>query len=99
MAEEVVVIAHFRAKENMEEKALAAAKKLIGPTRAEDGCMQCDLHQSSEVPQNFVFYERWESKADLDEHLKMSYIEEFMEESGPLLEEPVRVTLWNKAVE
>jgi quinol monooxygenase YgiN len=99
MAKEVVVLAHFRAKENLEEEALKAASKLIGPTRVESGCIEYNLHQSSEVPQNFVFYERWRSKADLDEHLKMSYIEEFMEESGPLLEEPVRVTLWNKAGE
>jgi quinol monooxygenase YgiN len=38
------------------------AEKLIPITRAEEGCIQYDLHQDNEEPAHFLFYENWASR-------------------------------------
>lgn len=42
----------------------------MGPTRAETGCVNYDLHQFRDDPTRFVLYEGWQSKDALDEHMK-----------------------------
>jgi len=32
---------------------------IVGPTRAEDGCLQYDLHEDREDPDVLAFYEVW----------------------------------------
>ena len=36
--------------------------KLIDITRAEEGCINYDLHQDNENPAHFLFYENWKSR-------------------------------------
>ena len=91
---EVTVIAHIKAKEGMERKIGAELLKLVAPTRSERGCITYNLYQSAERKSDFMFYENWKSKKDLDEHLRKPYIKTFMEESGGMLAEPVSISLW-----
>lgn len=91
---EVTVIAQIKTKEGMEERIGAALLKLVAPTRSEKGCIAYNLYQSAERKSDFMFYESWKSKKDLDEHLQKPYITTFMEESGGMLSEPVSVSLW-----
>jgi quinol monooxygenase YgiN len=43
-----------------------------------------------------MFYESWENKTDLEQHLQKPYIKSFMEKADELLAEPVRISLWEK---
>jgi len=70
----IVVIAHVRAKSGHEVPFEGVLRALVPPTRAEAGCIQYDLHQSSEDPCAFAFYERWASPEALDEHMKTPHI-------------------------
>lgn len=74
----VTVVATFKAKEGMEEATAEAIQAIVEPIRAEAGCIDYDLHRSAENPGVFMLYENWTSKADLDEHLAMPYLKDFL---------------------
>lgn len=92
--EKVTVVATIKAKAGMEDTVMAAIEALIAPTRAEAGCINYDLHQSPEDPSAFMLYENWVSKKDLDEHLAMPYLQDFLAKADDLLAEPVGIALW-----
>lgn len=52
--------------------------KLIPITRAEEGCMQYDLHQDNEDPTYFMFFENWESKELLEKHANSQHLKDFV---------------------
>jgi quinol monooxygenase YgiN len=94
--EKVTVLARIKAKKGMEGKVRQELLSLLGPTRSEKGCLNYDLHCSKEDKSQFIFYENWVSKKDLDEHLTMPYMKAFMEKAHEFLSEPAEITLWEK---
>jgi quinol monooxygenase YgiN len=92
--QKISVIATMKAKQGAEEKIKKQLMSLIAPARSEKGCISYILHQSIEDKTVFMFYENWTSKKDLDEHLRMPYIKSFIEKAGGLLDEPVKISLW-----
>ena len=95
----VTVIAEIRVKEGMEENVRGELVKLVLPTRSEPGCIVYDLYKAADTNARFMFYECWKSKKDLDEHLQIPYIKNFMEKAGEMLAEPVKVSLWERLSE
>jgi quinol monooxygenase YgiN len=90
----VTVIARIKAKPGLEETVKKEVMNLVSPTRAEAGCINYDLHQSSEDPALLMLYENWVSKKAPDEHLAMPYLEAFKTKAGEILAEPLEITLW-----
>jgi len=90
------ILARIKAKQGMEEKVKEELISLATPTRSERGCINYDLHQSTENKSLFMLYENWVSKKDLDEHLAMPYLRRFMEKAKEILAESVEITLWDK---
>jgi len=41
-----------------------------------------------------MFYENWRSKADLDRHFEMLYLQAFLGKADELLAEPPDITFW-----
>ena len=74
----VTVIANIIVKDDKIDLVKAELIKLIDKTRAEEGCINYDLHQDNSNPAHFVFLENWESDAALDTHLKTAHIAEYM---------------------
>ncbi len=60
--------------------------KLIPITRAEDGCIQYDLHQDNEDPTYFMFYENWESRELWQEHMNNDHLKAYMEATDGMVE-------------
>lgn len=58
------------------------------PTREEEGCVEYHLHVSDDDPNQFIFYENWRSRPDLDVHLKTPLLAAFGSRTD-LLEKPV----------
>jgi quinol monooxygenase YgiN len=56
------IVANIHAKADKIELVKAELQKLIAITRAEDGCIQYDLHQDNADPAHFLFFEIWESR-------------------------------------
>ncbi len=92
----VFVTAHIKTKEGLEEKVGEVLAALIDPTRSEPGCIFYDLYRDPEDQALFMFFEGWKSEGDLDAHLQKPYIRAFIEKSGELLAEPLKVSAWEK---
>lgn len=90
----VTVLANIKAKPGMEDKVREAVMNLVVPTRKEAGCINYDLHVSIDDKSRLMLYENWRSKKDLDEHLAMPYLQDFIGKSDDLLAEPLEVILW-----
>ncbi len=92
-SKKVTVLAKCIAKPGMEEDVKKEIMALVAPTRSETGCINYDLHQSSDDKTLFVLYENWISKEDLDKHLAMPYLKDFLDKADAILAEPVEITL------
>lgn len=90
----VTVLARIQAKAGMEETVKQELLALVAATRAEEGCLNYDLHQSSQDPALFLFYENWASREALDQHSRSSQIQAWRAQAGDLLAAPTEVTLW-----
>jgi quinol monooxygenase YgiN len=95
----VTVIANMHAKPGMEHEVREALLGLCGPTRAEKGCINYDLHQSPDDPTQFLFHENWASKSDLDAHSQSAHLQAWRKRAVDLLVEPARVTRWSEISE
>jgi quinol monooxygenase YgiN len=89
----LTVVARIKAKPGMEEKVKDVLLALVAPTRTEPGCINYDLHQALDDKSSFVFYENWQSKKDLDEHLQTPYLQAFLSKAEHLLAQPLDITL------
>ena len=92
----VTVIANIRAKPGMEREVRKELLGLCGPTRAEKGCINYDLHQSPGDPTLFLFHENWARKSDLDAHSQSVHLQAWRKRALELLVEPTQVTLWTE---
>ena len=63
----------------------------VAPTRAEPGCINYDFHCDQSDPNRFVFYENFESKEALEDHLKKPHLKPLMDRIDELLAEPVSI--------
>jgi quinol monooxygenase YgiN len=82
----VTVVATIRAKPGQEETVQRVLTGLIEPTRAEDGCINYDLHQDLDDGTRFVFHENWTSRDHLDRHLETPHLKSGQEQLGPIVE-------------
>jgi len=73
----LTVVAVIFAVEEKRDLVKAELMKLIEPTRAEEGCINYDLHQDNEDPNLFLFHENWESEEHLMAHSKSAHIAEY----------------------
>lgn len=92
----VNVTARIRAKSGMEKRVKEELLRLIAPTRNEKGCISFDLHQSTEDPSLFLFYENWVSEQALNEHLEKPYLKAFFDKKDELFTEGPEIKLWRK---
>ncbi|MEO8048973.1 MAG: putative quinol monooxygenase [Acidobacteriota bacterium] len=98
MAQLLSVVAELKARPGKEDDLRRVLLTLIEPTRAEDGCVQYDLHVHSAEPTRFVFYENWNSREHLDRHLSSPHLTAAVGAAGDLLAEPPRIeTYWRIA--
>ena len=92
----VTVIAIATAKDGKEAELKAELTKLVEPSRKDEGCIGYVLHQSIESGGEFMFYEKWESKELLQQHIGNEPLQNFMKISPELLNGELIVSLWNE---
>ncbi|MDL2398891.1 putative quinol monooxygenase [Rhizobium mayense] len=85
MSDQVTVMAHLVARPEKIDETKAFLMSLIVRTRAENGCVDYDLHQSDDNPAQFSFYENWTSQAALDRHMETPYLKELVARKDELL--------------
>lgn len=70
----LTIVANIHAKAGKIDLMRAELEKLIDVTRAEQGCLQYDLHQDNDDPGHFVFFENWASRDDWREHMNAPHL-------------------------
>ena len=74
----LTIVANITAKPEKIDLVKAELEKLIDITRAEQGCLQYDLHQDNENPAHFVFYENWKSRELWQAHMSAQHLQDYM---------------------
>ena len=87
----LTVVAEILAKPGKEDEVRRHLLGFIEPTRKEEGCVQYDLHLSTEEPGRFIFYENWTSREMLDNHSASPHIQAFRALKNDLLAQPTRI--------
>ena len=72
--QQLTIVVRILAKEEKRELVRTELLKLIAPTRAEEGCINYDLHQDNENPNLFLFFENWTSRELLQMHSKSAHV-------------------------
>lgn len=71
--QQVTLIATIRAKPGQEHRLGELLLPMAEPSRAEAGCLNYDVHQSTRDPAEWVIYENWRSRADLEAHFQLPH--------------------------
>lgn len=74
MSDPFIVIARAEVRPEARDIFVAAAADCIAATRREQGCLAYDMHESVTQPGRFVSYERWETRADIDRHMRSPHV-------------------------
>ncbi|WP_119968607.1 putative quinol monooxygenase [Shewanella japonica] len=74
----LTIVANIIAKAEKVELVKAELVKLIDVTRAEEGCINYDLHQDNENPAHFLFYENWQSRELWQTHMNNTHLADYM---------------------
>jgi quinol monooxygenase YgiN len=85
----ITVVAKIRAKEESTETVKSELLKLVEPTRKEAGCIEYQLYQDIEEPSVFVFYENWESAAELEKHKNTDHYKSYTATIAGIIKERV----------
>jgi quinol monooxygenase YgiN len=95
MPQPLSVVAQLKSMPGKEDDLRRVLLSLIEPTRAEEGCIQYDLHVHATDPGRFVFYENWASREHLDRHLSSPHLTVAIGTAGDWLAEPPSIeTYW-----
>ncbi|MEL6493878.1 MAG: putative quinol monooxygenase [Cyanobacteria bacterium J06623_7] len=74
----LTIVAHVTAKSDRIDFVKAELLKLIDITRAEEGCINYDLHQDNNNPAHFLFYENWDSRELWQTHMNNKHLKDYM---------------------
>jgi quinol monooxygenase YgiN len=83
----LTIVANIKVKADKIDLVKAELLKLIDITRAEEGCINYDLHQDNENPAHFLFYENWESRELWQTHMGNKHLAEYMAATEGAVEE------------
>jgi quinol monooxygenase YgiN len=74
----LTIVANIKAHADKTELVKTELLKLIGITREEAGCINYDLHQDTENPAHFLFYENWETRELWQAHMKAPHLAAYL---------------------
>ena len=83
----LTIVANIKANPDKIDLVKAELLKLIDITRAEEGCINYDLHQDNDNPAHFLFYENWESRELWQTHMCSPHLAAYMEATDGAVEE------------
>ncbi|MEP2706290.1 MAG: putative quinol monooxygenase [Roseibium sp.] len=74
----LTIVANIHANPDQIQLVKVELEKLIAVTRAENGCVQYDLHQDNDNPAHFLFFEIWESRDLWQVHMNAQHLKDYM---------------------
>jgi quinol monooxygenase YgiN len=92
----LAVVATMQARPGREDELRTALTGLLAPTRREAGCLNYDLHVSTDDPARFLFHENWTSAAHLEAHLRSAHVQAVLARLDELCAAPPQITRWER---
>jgi quinol monooxygenase YgiN len=74
----LTIVANIKANADKIDLVKSELLKLIEVTRAEEGCINYDLHQDNENPTHFMFYENWQTRELWQTHMNNKHLADYM---------------------
>ena len=74
----LTIVARIEAQKDSVELVKSELLKLVSLTQAESGCIQYDLHQDTDKPEVFIFYENWENRELWQQHMSSDHIRAYL---------------------
>ena len=66
----IIASVRLKASAGKYEEMARGLGSLLGPTRTERGCLECQLHQDVVDPNTFHFESTWRTEDDLEQHVR-----------------------------
>ena len=89
---ELCIFARFHARAGEEEAVAAALRDVVGPTRAEPGCLGIDAFRSTRDGSLFYVHSRWKDEAAFDHHAGLPHTVRFVQRMEPLIDHALDVS-------
>lgn len=90
-----VLAGRYKIKPEQRERFLELATAGIEPTRKEAGNISYSFYEDAAVPNSFIYFEEWRSRAALAEHLQQPYITPLLKEFSDLVDGEVDVRVYD----
>ena len=74
----IVLIVHMTVKPGTQEECIRVLREMRAETVKEPGCIHYIIHQSTESPLKFAFYESYQDRAALDAHRNSRHFARFI---------------------
>lgn len=74
----IVVVGRVRTDAGKREELVRVGQRVAAASRGEPGCISYRLYEDTEIENEFVFVEEWESDEALRMHFASSHIRDFM---------------------
>jgi quinol monooxygenase YgiN len=89
---ELYIFALFKAREGQETAVAQTLRDVVGPSRAEAGCLAIAAFRSIRDPRLFWIHSRWIDEAAFEAHAKLPHTVRFVERVQQLIDHPLDVT-------
>ena len=66
----IIVTLRIKVPGNRRKEFLDSARLIMGPTKVQPGCISCEYYQNLDDPDVALLVEEWESKENLEQHIK-----------------------------
>jgi len=66
----VITILHLKAAPEKRLNIIKTIHAMIGPTKAQPGCLHCELFGNTQNDDKLILLEKWESQETLNQHIK-----------------------------
>lgn len=88
---ELFIFARFHAREGEEAAVAAALRDVVGPSRAEPGCLSIVAFAATRNPRLFYIHSRWVDEAAFDLHATLPHTVAFLARVQGLIDHPLDV--------
>ena len=92
----LTLVVMFQARPGKEAELRKVLTALVAPTRKEKGCLNYDVHESTESPGKFMFHENWATKADHEAHFNSLHVQALLPRIDELCAAFPQVTMWER---
>ena len=91
----IVLAGKYKIKPEKRERFLELARAGLTATLQEPGNISYDLYEDIQQANTFIYFEEWQSREALQDHLKQPYIVPLIEEIADLLAEKPNVRVYD----